>query len=97
MIETVEDVEALVDAFGDEIEVAGMTTLAVWGDPFVEVPSDESSVAGSDASALVTRGIADAIPEKAILIHQGVTYRVAFKEPDETGVVVRLVLDKVPV
>ena len=98
MIEAPEDVRALVEELGGELlEIGGIRMPVIWGDPYVEVPSGESSVASADSSATVAAIDAAMVRVGAVLVRKGVSYRVALKEPDGTEGTVRLTLDRVTV
>lgn len=97
MIETTGDIEAYLDAFGEQVEIGGAVELAIWGSPYLEVPSDVSSVASSDSSAMVPHSVGARVSIGDALVRGGVPYRIAIIEPDGVEGFTTLTLEKVAI
>lgn len=97
MIETAEDIAGMLEAFGEHLEIGGRNVLAVWGSPYLEVPSDVSSVASSDSSAMVAFAVGAELAQGDMLVRNGVTFRIAIIEPDGVEGMTTLTLERVTV
>ncbi len=88
------DAAFVLDAFAEPVSIARAERRVVWGDPFAEVPTGDSSIASRDSGFWTTSEVAAELSVGDPVRRAGVSYRIVHFEPDSDGLVVRVVLER---
>jgi hypothetical protein len=88
------DVGYVLEAFGEAVRIGSRTVSVVWGDPFSEVPTGDTSIASRDTGFLVSAAVAETIAVGDPVVRNGLSYRVSHQEPEFDGAVIRIVLER---